>query len=86
MAVLREKGTQKSSRNIILRAAVYDTVIKVTVIPIQDIKEECMALLNQKKVRLVNYETSMRNHDYISVIYLTAAKVLQCRLVAGNRE
>ena len=49
-------------------------------------KKECMAILNQKKVRLVNYETSMRNPDYSLVIYLTAAKVAQCRLMAENRR
>ena len=34
-----------------------------------------MAILNQKKVKLVNDETSMRNPDSSSGIYLTAAKV-----------
>ena len=75
MVFLLAKGTQQSPRNIILQAASYDAVRKRTVIPIQDMKKECMAILNQKKVRLVNYETSMRNPDYCSVIYLTAAKV-----------
>ena len=49
-------------------------------------KKECMAILNQNKVRLVNDETSMRNPDYSLVIYLTAAKVAQCRLMAENRR
>ena len=49
-------------------------------------KKECMAILNQKKLRLVNDETSMRNPDYSLVIYLTAAKVAQCRLMAENRR
>ena len=43
-------------------------------------------MLNQKKVRLVNDETSMRNPDSSSGIYLTAAKVSQFRLVAENRK
>ena len=34
-----------------------------------------MAILNQNKVRLVNYETSRSNPDSHSVIYLTAAKI-----------
>ena len=45
-----------------------------------------MAILNQKKVRLVNDETSTRNPDSSSVIYLTAAKVSKCRLVDENRR
>ena len=45
-----------------------------------------MAVLNQKKVVLVNDETSMRNPDSSSGIYLTTDKVAQFRLVAGNRR
>ena len=45
-----------------------------------------MTILNQKKVRLVNDETSMRNPDSSMGIYLTAAKVAQCTLVADNRR
>ena len=86
MVVLQEKGTQQSPRNIILRAAAYDTARKITVIHIQDAKKECMAILNQKKVRLVNDETSMRNPDSSLVIYLTSAKLAQCRLVGDNRR
>ena len=44
-----------------------------------------MTILNQKKVRLLNDETSMRNPDSSSGIYLTAVKVVQCKLVAENR-
>ena len=36
-----------------------------------------MEILNQKKVILVNDETSMRNPDSRSGIYLTATKVSQ---------
>ena len=43
-----------------------------------------MAIPNQKKVILVNDETSMRNPDYSLVIYLIADKVAQYRLVAEN--
>ena len=35
---------------------------------------------------MVNDKTSMRNPDSSTVIYLTAAKVAQFRLVAGNRR
>ena len=45
-----------------------------------------MTILNQKKVRLVNDETSTRNPDSSMGIYLTAAKVAQCTLVADNRR
>ena len=42
-------------------------------------------ILNQKKVKLVNYETFMGNPGLSTGIYLTANKVAQCRLVAENR-
>ena len=45
-----------------------------------------MTILNQRKTRLVNYETSMRNHDLSTGIYLTDAKVAQYRLMAENRK
>ena len=45
-----------------------------------------MTVLNQNMVRLVNDETSMRNPDSSSGIYLTAAKVVQCRLMDENRR
>ena len=48
MVFLQEKGMQKLSREIILRAAVYDAVRKITVISIQDITKECMTELNKK--------------------------------------
>ena len=86
MVVLQAKGKQQSSRNIILRAAEYDTVRKITVIPIQDTKKEFMAIINQKRVRLVNDETYMSNPDSSSGFYLTAAKVAQYGLVDRNRR
>ena len=43
-------------------------------------------ILNQNKVILVNDETSIRNPDSITGIYITADKVAQCRLVAENRR
>ena len=80
------KGTQQSSRKIILRDAAYDAMRKITVIPIQYMKRERMTILNKNKVRLVNDETSSSNPDYSSVIYPTAAKVAQYRLVDENRR
>ena len=44
-----------------------------------------MMVLHQKKVKLVNDVISRRDHDYSSVIYLTAVKLSQCRLVDENR-
>ena len=63
--------------NIILQAAAYDTVRKRTVISIEDVNKEGMAILNQNKVRLENNETSMSKPDSSSGIYLTTSKVLQ---------
>ena len=45
-----------------------------------------MTILYQNNVILVNDETSMNNPDSSLVIYLTAAKVAQCRLVDENRR
>ena len=86
MVVPIAKGMQQSSRNIILQYAVYDAVRKITVIPIQDMKKECMLILNQKKVRLVNDETFTSNPDSSLVVYLTDTKVAQVRMVAENRR
>ena len=85
MVVLRSKGTQQSSRKIILQSAVYYAVRKITSTPIQDMRKEFMAIQNHNKVILVNDETSMRKPDYSSVIYLTADKVAQFILVSENR-
>ena len=84
MVVLQGKGSQQSSRNIVLIYAAYDDTIKRTVIHIQEMKKECMMILKQNKVRLVNDEKSRRKPDYSSGIYLTASKVLQYRLVDEN--
>ena len=86
MVFLRVNGTQQFSRNIILQAAASNAVRKIIVIPIQYMNKECMMMLNQNKVILVNDETSMRNPDSSLEIYLTAAKLSQCTLVAENRR
>ena len=44
-----------------------------------------MSIINQKKVILVNDETSTRNPDFSTRIYLTADKVAQYLLVYDNR-
>ena len=46
-----------------------------------------MMILNQKKVKLANEDTTTRsNHDSTLGIYLTAFKVAQCIQVADNRR
>ena len=86
MVFLRAKGMQQSPRNIILQATVYYAMIKRTVIPIKDTKKECTDILNKKKVRLLNDETSRSNPDSSSSIYLNSAKVAQYILVYDNRR
>ena len=56
------------------------------VVPVEETNKELMMILKQKKTRLANNETSMKNIDYISLIYLTDDKVAQFRLVAENRK
>ena len=45
-----------------------------------------MMILHQKKAILENDVTTRRNPDSSSGIYLTSAKVAQCRMVAYNRR
>ena len=66
MVVLIDKGTQQPSRKIILQAVSHDAVRKQTVIPIQETKKECITVLHQNNLRLVNDKTSMRNLDLSS--------------------
>ena len=84
--IIRAKGsTQQPSRNILLRAAVYDTVHKRTVLPLQKIKRETMMIYHQKKVKLGDEDANTRiNLNSTSGIYLTAAKVAECRQYTGN--
>ena len=88
MVIIRVKGSnQQPSRNILLRAAAYDTVRKQTVLPLQEIKRETMMIYHQKKVKLGDEDANTRiNLNLTSGIYLTAAKVAQCREVAANRR
>ena len=88
MVIIRAKGsTQQPSRNILLRAAAYDTVRKRTVLPLQEMKRETMMILKKRKVKLANEDANTRrNPNSTSGIYLTAVKVAQCRQVAANRR
>ena len=59
---------------------------KQTVLPLQDMNNEFMMVLNQKKIKLVNEDTTpRRNPDSTLVIYLTTVKVAQHRQVDENR-
>ena len=88
MVIIRAKGsTQQPSRNILLWVAAYDTVRKRTVLPLQEIKRETMMMHQQKKVNLGDEDANTRiNLNSTSGIYITAAKVTQCRQVAVNRR
>ena len=88
MVIIQEKGsTQQTLRNIILRVAAYDTVHKRTVLPLQEIKRETMMIHQQKKVKLGDEDANTRiKLNSTSGVYLTAAKVAQCRQVAANRR
>ena len=44
-----------------------------------------MSIINQKKVILVNNETSARNPCSSSGVYLTAVKLAQCRILNDNK-
>ena len=75
MVIIRAKGsTQKPLRNILLRAAAYDTVRRRTILPLQEMKRETMMILKNLKVKLANEDTNTRgNPNSKSGIYLTAA-------------
>ena len=88
MVIIRAKGsTHQPPINILLRAAAYDTEHKQTVLPLQKMKIETMMIHQQKKVKLADEDANTRNNpNSTSGIYLTAAKVAQCRQLAANRR
>ena len=88
MVIIRVKGcTQQPPRNIILQAVAYDRVQKRTVLPLQEMKRETVMILQQRKVKMANDDSNIRrNPNSTSGIYLTDAKVAQCRQVAKNRR
>ena len=81
---------QQPYRNVLLQAAAYDTVQKQTVLPIQEMKIECMIILEKKKIKLPNeYTTITRRPDSTSVVYLTAVKwhnVYRCLRIGERRK
>ena len=59
VVIIRAKGsTQQPSRNILFRAAAYDTLQKKTVLPLQEMKRETMMILKKRKVKLANEVSS----------------------------
>ena len=85
VTIRAEVSTQQPPRNILLRAAAYDTVQKQTVLPLQEIKRETMMILKQKKVKMANEDANTRRKPNLTLgIDLTAAKVAQCRQLAMN--
>ena len=77
MVIVRAKvSTQKPPRNILLRAAAYDTVRKRTVLPLQEIKRETIMMHKNRKVKLANKDANTwRKPSSTSGIYLISAKV-----------
>ena len=63
MVIIRAKGsTQQPSKNILLRAAAYDTLQKKTVLPLQEMKRETMMIHQQKKVKLADEDANTRSN------------------------
>ena len=56
---------------------VYDTVRNLTVLPLQDMKNEFMMVIKQKNLNLENEDTTTRkNPDLNLEIYLTTIEVV----------
>ena len=63
MVIIQAKGsTQRPSGNILLRAAVYDTVRKRTVLNLHDMKRETIMILKKRKVKLENEDANTRRN------------------------
>ena len=58
--ILLKVSIDQPLRNILLRVAVYDTVRKQTVLPLQEINRENMIILKQKKVKLADEDAVTR--------------------------
>ena len=88
MVILRAKG--RSSRNLLIRAAAYDTVQQRKIIPIQEMKAAAMEMRKRRMVRMPNSygeEEGIRmNPDSLAGIYVTASVEAQCRLIAQNQK
>ena len=78
------------SRNLLIRAADYDTVQQRTIIPIQEMKAAEMEMRKMRMVRMPNMdgeeEFRRMNPDSSAGIYVTASVEAQCRLIAQKRK
>ena len=88
MVILRENG--RSSRNLLIRSAAYDTVQQRTITPIKEMKAAEMEMRKRIMARMPNRggeeEGRRMNPDYSAGIYVTASVESQCRLIAQNRK
>ena len=88
MVILRAK--EGSPRNLLIRAAAYDTVQQRTIIPIQEMKAAEMEMRKRRMVRMSKRggeEVGRRmNPDSSAGIYVTASVEAQCRLVSQHRK
>ena len=88
MVILRAKG--RSSRNLLIRAAAYDTVQQRTILPIQEMKAAEIEIKKRRMVRTPNSygeEEGIRiNPESSAGIYVTASVEYQCRFIAQNRK
>ena len=54
LVILREKGRGRSSRNLLIRAAAYDTLGTQTVLPLHQIKTAEREMKRQRMVRITS--------------------------------
>ena len=88
MVILRAQG--RPSRNLLIRAAAYDTVQHRTIFPIQEMKAAEMEMRKMRMARITNRyveEEGIRmNPDSSAGIYFTASVEAQCKLIAQKRK
>ena len=86
MVILRAQGIP--ARDLVIRAAAYDTVHQRKILPTQELKAAEMETRKRIMVWMTNRdgeEEGIRiNPDYPSGIYATASVEDQCRLIAKN--
>ena len=82
MFFLKYQGKFGSSRNLLLRAAAYDTVRHRTVLPLQQVTETDMVIRTRRMVII----TKRINLDSSTGIYLTASVEDGCHMIAQNQN
>ena len=89
MFIIKEKGSCRSSKNLLIRASVYDTARTRNVLNIHQINTVKRKTKRRRIVRLNNTpveDDRFRLNSYSSSgIYMTTVKANQCRIVAYNR-